>query len=146
MNNLKYFKIVNLGETSYEWGPSRQSILEDLQRMQILDKDTIVEEVDPHNLEQGPIHNSPIPKTNSTPSEETVPKFFNLANGQKLKELNGVMYSLEWQTVSKDALLTRIKCEDIDLSNEEISNIKILDWIELKPEGDENAGKTDSDV
>lgn len=138
---LKYFKITSYGEDTFEWAPSKQSIMEDLQRAGALD-DTTVEEVDPNNPTEGvnaPRNNQSQPVQQEIPNPENVEeRIFTLPGGQKVKNINGIMYALEWITVSREDLIERINCEDIDVEEEEFpTNIRILDWVELKPEGEE---------
>lgn len=134
---LKYFRITSLGDTCYEYAPSRQSILEDLQRAGVYDKDTIVEEV---TEEQAQSERSGVAVTTAVPDmpppENEVSKIFTLPGGQKVKDENGTLYGLEWTECTKGMILKRIGCEDIEFPKE-TTTLKILDWVELKPEGKE---------
>jgi len=150
---LKYFRVTSLGDVNYDWAPSRQSIIEDMQRMGCLDKDTIVEEVDPKNPTAN--EKSAVPNIPSLvkPPEEKIEKIFSLPGGQKLKEgIDGKLYSLEWREVSLRELIERCGCEDIEINTDPDTNHKMLDWYELKeekkeePKGEVNEDKTDINV
>lgn len=142
MNKLKLFKITSLGESTNEWAPSKQSILEDLQRCGALDKDTIVEEITQKvDVPTSDVISAPFAKDSSA----NTAKIFTLPGGQKVKDDNGVLYGLEWIEFTKRDILDRLQCEDIEFPDG-VTTIKILDWVELKPEGDDDASTTDVDV
>lgn len=146
---LKYFKITSLGESTFEWAPSKASILQDLQRAGALEKDTIIEEVTPAQAveeiqqklsPQAPIRQDPAPQTKAEP------KFFTLPGGQKIKDDNGVLYSLEWRDYTRRQVLERMGCEDIKFPDD-CDTLPVLDWVKLEQEeGKEDASETDSNV
>ncbi len=156
---LKTFKVTNLGEVTFTDAPSRQSIIEDLQRMQCLDKDTLVEEVVPD--ENGNIDTSPtiamlptnLPDSKPVGAPTTEPKYFTMPGGHKIKDDNGVLYGLEWKKITVENLIGRAGCEDLkiegpDKTDSSDMDISVLVWIELKPEGNkiEDATETATDV
>lgn len=161
MNNLpqplelKTFKVTNLGEVTFTDAPSRQSIIEDLQRMGCLDKDTIVEEVLPDengNIDTSPTH-AVLPAgsgaTAGPPADE--PKYFTLPGGQKIKDNNGVLYGLEWKNITVENLISRAGCEDLKIKDPDKTDvsdmvISVLDWVELKPEGNETEDASETNI
>lgn len=147
---LKYFKITSLGESTFEWAPSKASILQDLQRAGALEKDTVIEEVtEEQAIEEKQIKLAPLPANlphNQTPVIKPEPKFFTLPGGQKIKDDNGVLYSLEWRDYTRRQVLERMGCEDIKFPDDH-DTLAVLDWVELEQEGDkEDGSQTDSDV
>ena len=143
--NIKYFKITSLGESTFEWAPSRASILQDLQRAGALESDTIIEEVTEEqiNVENKVMTTQVQQSVIQTPKLE--PKFFTLPGGQKIKDDNGVLYSLEWRDYTRRQIIEGMGCEDIKLQ-EGYDTIAVLDWVKLEQEKEKNASKTDSDV
>lgn len=144
---LKKFKITAYGESTYQWAPSKSDILQMLQQAGALDKDTIVEEVDPNAPEQRATPAAPGVSTqaHAVSRQSEAARYFTLPGGQKVKEVGDVMYSLEWVDFTRRQVIERMNCEDIKFPDGHDS-MQVLDWVELQPEGEEDASKTDSDV
>jgi hypothetical protein len=133
-SELKQFRITCLGDTTYEWAPSRQSILEDLQRMGALDKDTVVEEATDEEVESARAAPAPAQRAPDRAEEQ----FFTLPDGQKVKSVGGVLYGLKWREFTKRDMIERLNSEDMKFP-EGLDTLEVLDWVELKPEGNEDA-------
>lgn len=157
----KLFRIYSLGDVTYEYAPSRASILEDLQRTGAIEKNTSVEEISEADAraEIAATKNgaTPAPAAADTLAGATAiapagpadrpkeAKIFTLPDGQKVKDENGILFGLEWREYTKRDVMERVGCEDLEFP-EGVQTLKILDWVELKPEGDNDASTTDSDV
>jgi len=131
---LKYFKVISLGETTYTWAPSRQSLMEDFQRMGVLDKETVVEEADPaakpEKTQVAQLVHHENPKT-------AVEKIFTIPGGKKLKiDAEGRHYSLEWYDISIEDLIKRAGCQDLEVPKSD-DPIRMMDWVELEVETEE---------
>lgn len=146
---LKTFKVTNLCDVTFTDAPSRQSIIEDLQRMGCLDKDTIVEE-----YTEG---SSTVEQSNSAPRPTmpagNIPKIFTMPGGQKIKDDNGTLYGLEWTPITAAELAKRAGCENLKILGPDgiltsDVDMSVLDWVKLKPEEgeSEDASKTDINV
>lgn len=142
---LKYFKITSLGESTFEWAPSKASILQDLQRAGALESDTVVEEVtEEQAVAEKKAAVAPVQQA-ATPTPKSEPKFFTLPGGQKIKEDGGVMYSLEWRDYTRRQILESMGCEDIKFP-EGCDTLAVLDWVKLEQEKEDDASEADSNV
>jgi hypothetical protein len=129
---LSYFKVTSLGEVSYTWAPSRQSILEDMQRMGIA-SDCTVEEADPGDKSAIALAQGPAQGPAQAPAPVADVKIMTLPGGQKIKIENGEHYTLEWKEVSVQDLIDLLGCIDIRLPKfKEDLPIEIFDWIKLE--------------
>lgn len=145
---LKTFAVTSLGETTYTDAPSKQSILEDLQKMGCLESDTVIEEVTEDQIKNG----LPTQERRVVHRPQAEAKIFTLPGGQKIKDDGGVMYALEWRAISAEDLIERLACDDIKIDGPDSTSIKdmdisILDWVKLEPEGEkEDAVEQNNDV
>jgi len=144
-HQLKKFKVTDgdSGGESFTEGFNKGEVMQDLQRMGCMSSGTTVEEVDPRtNLpidgtQLPPVRsNAPMPPVRA-PLGATEGRIFTIpGTNQKIKDINGTLYGLQWVSISKEDLISRIGCDDISPEGDtrDYVPMKIFDWVLLDQE------------